>query len=280
MRAAGLADPRPDALRYMSRVARPSRYDPSHGTLGLPRVEYDLIAGFNDHAAPALEELEALGALTTLDGADAIDYAGDLPENRAPHGRAMRIAAPDGRPGHGAHLVAGLERVAREHGVCVRTGVRVVDVLIESGAVRGVLTDDGERVRAKAVVFASGGFGHDPELLLDFARGPLVGSAAAVTNEGDFVRIAMGLGAALGNMNEAWLAPVVLDDAPHARSLAFRLPGDGMLAVNRRGVRVVNEKAPYNELTRVCWAWDAGGGRLPEPRALHGLRRHDASPVR
>ena len=44
--------------------------------------------------------------------------------------------------------------------------------------------------RARRSIFASGGFTHDAELRANFLSVPVYGGCAAVTNEGDFVRIA------------------------------------------------------------------------------------------
>ena len=68
--------------------------------------------------------------------------------------------------------------------------------MIEGGAVVGVEATTARRARRvrvgarKAVIFASGGFTHDPELRANFLSAPVYGGCAAVTNEGDFVRIA------------------------------------------------------------------------------------------
>jgi hypothetical protein len=72
-------------------------------------------------------------------------------------------------------------------------------------------TPDGARLRVgarKAVIFASGGFTHDPELRRNFLNVPAYAGCAALTNEGDFVRIGSSLGAQLRNMNYAWMCPV------------------------------------------------------------------------
>jgi 3-oxosteroid 1-dehydrogenase len=63
LRESGRTDPRPDALRYMAKLARPRLYDPSHPTLGLPEWEYAGIAAFYDHASEAAETYERLGVL-------------------------------------------------------------------------------------------------------------------------------------------------------------------------------------------------------------------------
>jgi hypothetical protein len=124
-------------------------------------------------------------------------------------------------------------------------------------------TLDGAALRLRArrgVVFASGGFTHDRELLLHYQPGPVWGGCAVPTNEGDFVRVAQALGAGLGHMQSAWRAQVVLEQALQFSSTpddVFMPPGDSMVLVNRLGVRVVNEKTNYNERTRAHFAWDA-----------------------
>jgi 3-oxosteroid 1-dehydrogenase len=55
--------------------------------------------------------------------------------------------------------------------------------------IRRVPGDLRERVARKAVIFASGGFTHDVELRQNHLSAPVFGGCAALTNEGDFVRI-------------------------------------------------------------------------------------------
>jgi hypothetical protein len=116
------------------------------------------------------------------------------------------------------------------------------------------------RLRARrGVVFASGGFTHDADLVRSFQPGPVFGGCAVPTNEGDFVRIAESLGAKLGNMASAWRAQIVLEQALQFSSTpddVFMPPGDSMILVNRFGRRVVDEKSNYNERTRIHYVWD------------------------
>ena len=116
------------------------------------------------------------------------------------------------------------------------------------------------RIRARrGVVFASGGYTHNPDLVLNFQPGPVFGGCAVPTNEGDFVALSESLGAKLGHMQSAWRAQIVLEQALQFSSTpddVFMPPGDSMILVNRLGVRVVDEKANYNERTRVHYAWD------------------------
>jgi hypothetical protein len=117
------------------------------------------------------------------------------------------------------------------------------------------------RVRARrAVVFATGGYTHDRELVSTFQPGPLYGGCAVPTNQGDFIYIATALGARLGHMQSAWYAQVVLEQALRFAAVpdaVFMPPGDSMILVNRMGRRCVNEKANHNERPQVHFFWDS-----------------------
>jgi hypothetical protein len=122
-------------------------------------------------------------------------------------------------------------------------------------------------VRArKAVIFATGGFTHDPELRRNFLSVPIYGGCAAHTNEGDFVRIGSEVGAQLRNMNYAWMCPVSLEKAvarDPSLSGMFSVAGDSMIFVDKTGRRVVNEKTAYNELAPAFFKWDGEKAEYP-----------------
>ena len=164
----------------------------------------------------------------------------------------------------GAVGIASLTAAALAAGVAIHTGHRVQRLVLSGAEVTGVeaTTADGERVSfgaRKGVVFGSGGFAHDAELCEHFLAVPSVGSCAARTNEGDFVRIAPGAGAQLRNMQYAWRCPVPLEKAaakdPHMQGTTS-FPGDSMICVNATGRRCLNEKLPYNELVYRMFEWD------------------------
>lgn len=268
MRQHGLSDPKLGALRYMARLSRPERYNPNHPVLGLPEDEYELIETFYDKGAEACDYLSNLGALQLGFREGGVDYYPELPENKAPTGRAFYIRNDDQSEGTGADLIARMQAKARQLGIEIRTDQRVCQALLENGRVVGVEAQnqagDIRRYRAlKGVVFGTGGFTHNETLRLNYLAGPTFGGPAASTNEGDVIPIATSLGAALGNMNHAWYSPIVLDYAPYPRSTAWKLPGDSMIAVNKYGRRVMNEKATYNEMTRTFFEWDAGRAEYP-----------------
>ncbi len=266
----GHDDPRDDALRYLARLARPMRYDPASPTLGLPHDEYALLEAFYDHGRRVVGELDALGAPRLRPLAETWDYWADLPENRTPRGRALYSPLPDGREATGAEIVSAMSSAAVSLGVAVRTASPVHGLVVDpdTGAVVGVqcgaTAATASLVRARGgVVFATGGFTHDPQLRGAHLPAPITGGLAARGSTGDLVHLASALGARLANMSEAWLTPMVLDHGAEPASGAFRLPGDSMVLVDRFGRRAVNEKVTYNEMTRAFLRWDETLGEYP-----------------
>jgi succinate dehydrogenase/fumarate reductase flavoprotein subunit len=159
--------------------------------------------------------------------------------------------------GLGRALIGGLLRACLERGVRIETRSRGVRLLTEDGAVTGVdiETADGvQAVHAGAVVLATGGFEYDPDLVRDFLRGPLTQPVGAPTDAGDGLRMAMRLGAQLGNMREAWWSPIVgypglrRDGGRNALLSARERALPGCIMVNRHGHRFANEAANYNAL--------------------------------
>ena len=261
--ALGVEDPRDDAVRYMARLARPNLYRADHPTLGLQHDELNLIQVFYDHGRVAVKGLTASGALDLAPLEHINDYYADLGENATPRGRALYLRNPDGTEGTGADIIASMSAAAGSLGVETRTSLPVRGVVVDEttrevlGVTAGSTAADAALIRAHGgVVFATGGFAHDEDLVRNYLRGPVLGGMAAATNEGDLVRIATAVGARLHCMNEAWFAPIILDQAPNPPSGAFRLPGDSMIVVNLQGERVANEKTAYNEFTRTFFAWD------------------------
>lgn len=156
----------------------------------------------------------------------------------------------------GQALIGALLRGCLDRGIEPVTSAPARKLVVEDGRVVGVVVErDGSPVEVRArrgVVLATGGFEWDPELVRSFLRGPMTSPASVPSNTGDGLRMAMEVGAALGNMGEAWWMPV------------FKIPGDeylgvprsiltlrertvpGTIMVNRKGVRFTNEAANYN----------------------------------
>lgn len=263
MKAEGIEDPRNDALAYMARVSRPGAYDPEAPTMGLPPADFELLETYYDAGAAVIERLAATGAVRmaapwrSWDGQMFPDYY-EFEENKALRGRGLQAVAPDGGAGNGSELVRQLAGFAARRGAPVRLGQRVVDLILVAGAVRGVVVDDGSHCRRitarQGVVFGSGGFAHDPALRGRFLPAPVAGGSAVPTNTGDLVPMATRAGSSFGPMHHGWWNQQVLesvDDYAHAVLDVWAVPGDGMVMVNRLGLRAVDEKREYESRGRV-----------------------------
>ena len=164
-----------------------------------------------------------------------------------------------------------LSTACRRDGVALKTSHRVQKVILnDKREVIGVeaTNDEGTvRIKArKAVIFATGGFTHDPELRRNFLSIPVYGGCAAMTNEGDFVRISSTLGVQLRNMNYAWMCPISFEKAiakDPSMIGCFSVAGDSMIFVDKTGKRVVNEKLHYNELAQKFFEWDGANAQFP-----------------
>jgi succinate dehydrogenase/fumarate reductase flavoprotein subunit len=164
------------------------------------------------------------------------------------------------------HLVAACVRA----GVQFTTGFRVRRLLIEDGAVAGVLGGPcaaATAVRGKHVVLASGGFEFNADLVREWVKAPLEGSWSCPGNQGDGLAMARSAGAVLSAMGEAqWYAllrlsgerregaPLFADASP-----ARNLPGS--IIVDRHGRRFANESTLYQDFGRALA--DPAAGRTP-----------------
>lgn len=265
MRARGMRDNREDAIKYMARHSYPHLYHADAERYGLPEHEYNLITAFYDAASPAIEFFEEIGALRSGFDPGAPDYLEHVPENKAPYGRSMFPKRPDGTLGNGVDLIQQMRSWAEGRGVTIVTNHRANRLVVnDASEVIGLeaTTRTGETVTFRArkgVIFGSGGFTHNSELLLHFQRGPMYGGCAVPTSEGDFYYMAGALGAKMANMTGAWHGQVVLEQALQFSSvpnLVWVPPGDSMVMVNKYGNRVTNEKRSYNDRTQAHFNYD------------------------
>ena len=273
MRAAGMEDPKPDFLKYVARLSQPQFYDPDDPRYGLTEWEYAMCEAIYDSAADAAELLAEKDALPYRHVAPVPDYFAELPEDKAPTGRVLFPRDGSASMSDGGQVATRtLTAACRRDGVDIKTSHRVQKILLnEKDEVIGVeaQTQSGDlyRVRArKAVIFATGGYTHDPELRKHFLAMPLYGGCAAMTNEGDFIHITSPLGVQLRNMNYAWMCPISLEKAiarDPSMSGIFSMAGDSMIFVNKYGKRAVNEKLNYHELAQEFFIWDGAKVEYP-----------------
>ena len=167
----------------------------------------------------------------------------------------------------GQALAGSLIKGCLDREIPVHTATRARELILDDGdAVVGVRAErDGQDyfVKArKAVVIASGGFEWNEELVKAFLRGPMTAPTSTPENEGDGLLMAMGAGAALGNMSEAWWIPGIhipgdeMRGRTFARLILAERTWPRSIIVNRKGRRFMNEAANYNAVGHAFHTFD------------------------
>ncbi len=277
LKAKGIADEKDDCLRYLCRYSFPEAYTPDSPTLGLTPDAYALLEAFYDNGSAMVDRVQALGALKVMhwDMWDLErmppDYFDHAPENKTSMGRPLGPALPNGKAGNGPEIIGQMgDKLASMR----------VPVLLEHPAQNLLMNDDGESIglqadhngnavniqARKAVIFATGGFANNPDMLARYQRNKVYGACAAAVATGDIIPIASAAGAKLGNMTGAWRTEVVLEEALETHEVgsgAFMAGGDSVLQVNKYGRRVVNEKRNYNDRTEIHHVFDPSRAEYP-----------------
>ncbi len=167
----------------------------------------------------------------------------------------------------GQALAGSLIKGCLDREIPLHTATRARElVLDENDVVVGVRAErDGADyyVKArKAVVIASGGFEWNEDLVKAFLRGPMTAPTSTPENEGDGLLMAMGAGAALGNMSEAWWIPGIhvpgdeMRGRTFARLILAERTWPRSIIVNRYGKRFMNEAANYNAVGHAFHTFD------------------------
>ena len=173
------------------------------------------------------------------------------------HGKGTHMA-------NGNALIGRLLKSAMDKGVTLRRRTALESLIIEDGAVKGVVAagkDGPLRIAArKAVILATGGFGANAEmrkLYVPLAEDHL--SAQPLENVGDGIRIGQTAGARMATPNEAngvW-APCSArrDRQGNVRSVYPHFGPDrakpGLVIVDDSGKRFINEAAPYQDFVNL-----------------------------
>lgn len=268
-RERGIVDAKEDAVRYMVRYSFPHLYSRDAPRLGLPENEFQLIDTFYDRAGEMVDFLISIGALDAIQeinwtGQLQVDYMDHLPENKGIRGRTLYSRNREGKLGYGGELVRQLRAWALDNGAELLTNHQVTEIVRnKAGEVIGLEVLAGEEVKKfrarRAVIFGSGGYTHNPELMLRFQRGPHFGGCAAPTNTGDFMRMSGAIGAQLGNTAGAFRAEIIVEQVladPNGVHNVFYIPGDSVLEVNRCGRRIMDEKRNYTDRAMTHFIWD------------------------
>ncbi len=167
----------------------------------------------------------------------------------------------------GQALAGSLIKGCLDREIPVHTATRARELILdENDAVVGLRAERNGAdyfVKArKAVVIGSGGFEWNEELVKAFLRGPMTAPTSTPENEGDGLLMAMGAGAALGNMSEAWWIPGIhvpgdeMRGRTFARLILAERTWPRSIIVNRKGRRFMNEAANYNAVGHAFHTFD------------------------
>lgn len=273
----GIRDSREECLQYLARFSWPEKYNSKSPDMGIGADALSLLEAFYDNASDAIDFLHSKGALNVAEwrmfhlDRSATDYLDHIPENRVPTGRALGVVTGKGTLGSGVDMMEQMETAISKRKIPVLYGHRAVRLVLNSvGRVVGLESESQGKVVSfkarKAVIFATGGYVHNPDLVAHFQRNPVYGSCAAPMATGDFVNIAGAAGARLGNMSGAWRSQVVLEETLKSSKLpagVFFPPGDSVFQVNKYGLRVVNENRNYNDRTEIHGVYDPSRAEYP-----------------
>lgn len=212
-----------------------------------------LVRSFCTEAAPTLEWLISLGA----------EFPTQVSGNAHTPG-LTRAGVEDVWRGHvpkdqGYGLVQVLDRARRRTGVEVVLQTRVEHLLHEEGRVVGVVAD-GLELRAGAVVIASGGLAHDPELLERYyptanRAGDSLFVVAAPGSRGDHLRLGAQVGTSVAGDGWGLMLPTASFVRYHHWQAGF--PPPSRVHVDGTGRRFMDEDASYAVSSGII---DAHGG--------------------
>ena len=171
------------------------------------------------------------------------------------YGRGTRLTG-------GNALVAKLYQAVRRSKIALRTQSSLIELLIEQGRVTGVVVAHDGQLRQVAalrgVVLATGGFPWSETIRQEAMPHVEFGqSATSPDSSGDGIAIAMTHGAKrdTGNVEAAFWSPVSRTTRKDGSIARFpHLMADrakpGLIAVNKSGVRFVNEAENYHDFVR------------------------------
>ena len=173
--------------------------------------------------------------------------------------------------GFGQAMVGRLLAACLARGIEPQLGMKAEQLIVEAGRVVGVAFSGGRSIRAaRGVILATGGFEWNEALKKTFLRGPLDMPASPPGNTGDGLKLAMSVGAGLGNMTSAWWVPTLSIGGAHwpggeqrAAPVLIERTLPHSLMVNRAGKRFCNEAINYSSLAGAFHQFDPASYDYP-----------------
>ncbi len=163
-----------------------------------------------------------------------------------------RTHRPKGGAPVGSHLVSVLKKNIDEAGIDLRLRNKVTGIINEGGKAAGVIVEaNGKtyKIKAKAVIIATGGFGANPEMIVQYV--PSLEGFGTTNHKGatgDAFEWVKQFNAALVDMDQIQTHPTVVPGNGIMITEAVR--GNGAIVVNRDGERFCSEMATRDVMSK------------------------------
>ena len=210
-------------------------------------MELDTMIGGKGINDPALVETLCEG---TADAIDWLDENGITLHNVSSFGGASvkRIHRPVGDDGKvvsvGSYMIPRLQQACEKAGVQILLSTTAEEILTDGGKVVGIkatgATGETVTVNAKAVILASGGFGANLDMVVEYKpelKGFMTTNAPGILGQG--IAMAQAIGADTVDMDQIQIHPTVQYDS--AALITEGLRGDGAVLINAEGKRFIDE---------------------------------------
>ena len=209
----------------------------------------ELTAKHVSKAAAAVDWMDSLGA----------DFGDRMPTQPGSYD-AFGIPREHRVSGKGQEMVAIvkplLEEKVNEGVLEILLNTEVKDIIIEEGAVTGVILTDGTEYRSKSVILATGGYGHNETMLHDYNFETVLTDAPEFVT-GDGYTFALKAGAVLNNMDylPAYAGGVPVSDTGFVHSVTANNTGyPNTIWVDAEGQRHMNEFENLDSQKKAFWA--------------------------
>lgn len=209
----------------------------------------ELTAKHVSKAAAAVDWMDSLGA----------DFGDRIPTQPGSYD-AFGIPREHRVSGKGQEMVAIvkplLEEKVNEGVLEILLNTEVKDIIIEEGAVTGVILTAGTEYRSKSVILATGGYGHNETMLHDYNFENVLTDAPEFVT-GDGYTFALKAGAVLNNMDylPAYAGGVPVSDTGFVHSVTANNTGyPNTIWVDAEGQRHMNEFENLDSQKKAFWA--------------------------
>ncbi len=197
-------------------------------------------------AAAAIDWLDSLGA----------DFGDRQPKMSSSYD-AFNVPREYRVTGGGTAMVALVKPLIEEQvaagNIALMLETEVADIIVEDGAVRGVVLTDGTEYRAPATVLATGGYGHNEELLHRYNyKNVLTMSPSFVTGDGYI--FAEKAGATFNNMDYLPAYPGGVPVGGFDVSCTANVKYPGVIWVDNTGSRIVKELDSLDSERKAAYA--------------------------